>query len=473
MKIYKFITQISIAGCMLVGTPMLQGCMDNSLNDPLGKVSEEELGRDGFAANAFFLTLCDYAYPIATENIYNTNESLIGDCYGRYQVMATDKFKGANFATYNAPENWLNWQFADDNVMVLTYGAWNKIKNVTQGTGVNFAWAQILRIATMHRMLDMYGALPYSQISSDKLSAPYDTMEEAYHAMFTDLTDAINVMTVYVTENPNNRTMAKYDKVYDGDFEKWVKFANSLKLRMAIRIRFADREYARQMAEEAINHSIGVITSNEDNATSLGTKNQLYTVLVQWPDQCVSADITSYMKGYNDPRMSKYFKKKTSADMNDKEIVFSKSIKAGKRIYYLDVKKNRKDEMFLAITESKKVIMGEGDDSQVSFEKHKIFLYREDFQKFMAGLTEAIDFIDRNDMNDYISRLTQEADMEKEQAAIEEEAKEEKKTVIGVNADLETTAEKVGVESPVNILDTLGITQGELDSIKGVLARYE
>ena len=82
------------------------------------------------------------------------------------------------------------------------------------------------------------------------------------------------------------------------------------------------------------------------------------------------------------------FKKKMNADMNDKEIVFSKSIKAGKRIYYLDVKKNRKDEMFLAITESKKVVMGEGDDSQVSFEKHKIFLYNEDFQKFMAGLTE-------------------------------------------------------------------------------------
>ena len=101
----------------------------------------------------------------------------------------------------------------------------------------------------------------------------------------------------------------------------------------------------------------------------------------------------------------KILKKKMSADMNDKEIVFSKSIKAGKRIYYLDVKKNRKDEMFLAITESKKVITGEGDDSQVSFEKHKIFLYREDFQKFMAGLTEAIDFIERSDMNDYISRL--------------------------------------------------------------------
>lgn len=113
-------------------------------------------------------------------------------------------------------------------------------------------------------------------------------------------------------------------------------------------------------------------------------------------------------------------KKKMNADMNDKEIVFSKSIKAGKRIYYLDVKKNRKDEMFLAITESKKVVMGEGEDSQVSFEKHKIFLYREDFQKFMAGLTEAIDFIDRSDMNDYIRRLNATSDIEKEMETVEE-----------------------------------------------------
>ena len=86
-------------------------------------------------------------------------------------------------------------------------------------------------------------------------------------------------------------------------------------------------------------------------------------------------------------------KKKSGLDVNDKEIVFSQSIKAGKRIYYLDVKKNRKDEMLLAITESKKVVMGEGDDSQVSFEKHKIFLYKEDFEKFMNGLQQAIGFI--------------------------------------------------------------------------------
>ena len=85
--------------------------------------------------------------------------------------------------------------------------------------------------------------------------------------------------------------------------------------------------------------------------------------------------------------------KKKSIVEGDKEIVFSKAIKAGKRIYYLDVKKNRKDEMFLAITESKKIFFGEGDDSQVSFEKHKIFLYKEDFEKFINGLQQAIQFI--------------------------------------------------------------------------------
>ena len=77
----------------------------------------------------------------------------------------------------------------------------------------------------------------------------------------------------------------------------------------------------------------------------------------------------------------------------DKEIVFSKTIKAGKRIYYVDVKKNRKDEMFLAITERKKNFSGTEEDPQINFEKHKIFLYQEDFEHFLTSLHEAVDFI--------------------------------------------------------------------------------
>ncbi len=86
-------------------------------------------------------------------------------------------------------------------------------------------------------------------------------------------------------------------------------------------------------------------------------------------------------------------KRKLDFEKKDNEIVYSKAIKAGRRIYYLDVKKSRNDDLFIAITESKKKISGTDQNMQVSFEKHKIFLYKEDFQKFVEGLDDVIGFI--------------------------------------------------------------------------------
>ncbi|MDD4488974.1 MAG: DUF3276 family protein [Paludibacter sp.] len=86
-------------------------------------------------------------------------------------------------------------------------------------------------------------------------------------------------------------------------------------------------------------------------------------------------------------------KRKIELEKKDNEIIYSKSIKAGKRIYYLDVKKSRNDDLFLAITESKKKINGFDQDAQVTYEKHKIFLYKEDFNKFVEGLEDVIGFI--------------------------------------------------------------------------------
>lgn len=86
----------------------------------------------------------------------------------------------------------------------------------------------------------------------------------------------------------------------------------------------------------------------------------------------------------------------TSNDREEKEIVFSKTVKAGKRMYYLDVKRDRREDLFLSITESKrKSVTAEG---QFIFEKHKIFLYKEDFSKFEQALAEALQFI-RSEMN--------------------------------------------------------------------------
>jgi hypothetical protein len=93
--------------------------------------------------------------------------------------------------------------------------------------------------------------------------------------------------------------------------------------------------------------------------------------------------------------------KTTKNDRYENDYIFSKTILAGKRIYYLDVKQNRKGDLFLVITESKK-ITNENDPQNVYFEKHKIFLYKEDFEKFSDALNEIIDYIKRNNRNDFV-----------------------------------------------------------------------
>jgi hypothetical protein len=76
---------------------------------------------------------------------------------------------------------------------------------------------------------------------------------------------------------------------------------------------------------------------------------------------------------------------------NEPEIVYSRSVKAGKRIYYLDVKKARNEDLYLCITESKRKQTGESEPPQ--FEKHKVFLYKEDFAHFTEGLNDVIAFV--------------------------------------------------------------------------------
>ncbi len=76
-------------------------------------------------------------------------------------------------------------------------------------------------------------------------------------------------------------------------------------------------------------------------------------------------------------------------ERSDKEEVFTKVVRAGKRTYFFDVKSTRHEDLYLTITESKKRL---GKEGKMFYEKHKIFLYKEDFEKFTEGLREAVTF---------------------------------------------------------------------------------
>jgi len=80
-------------------------------------------------------------------------------------------------------------------------------------------------------------------------------------------------------------------------------------------------------------------------------------------------------------------------EQGEREEIYSRPVRAGKRTYFFDVKSTKGEDLYLTITESKKKFR---DDGTFFYEKHKIFLYKEDFEKFTEGLTDALDFISTN-----------------------------------------------------------------------------
>lgn len=118
-----------------------------------------------------------------------------------------------------------------------------------------------------------------------------------------------------------------------------------------------------------------------------------------------------------------------SEERREQEIVYSRSVKAGKRIYYLDVRKARNNDLYLCITESKRR-QAEGEEAP-SFEKHKVFLYKEDFAHFTEGLEDVIAYV-KSQLGEIEQRpeWTPEANEEAEQT--DEEGQPKRKGIFGI-----------------------------------------
>ena len=114
-------------------------------------------------------------------------------------------------------------------------------------------------------------------------------------------------------------------------------------------------------------------------------------------------------------------------ERRDQDIVYSRSVKAGKRIYYLDVRKARTNDLYLCITESKR-LPSEVEGAAPQFEKHKVFLYKEDFAHFTEGLQDVIAYV-QSQLGEIKERpaLTESEEVQKES---EEEPK--KKGIFGI-----------------------------------------
>lgn len=234
------------------------------------------------------------------ENDSQMIEQMVGNQYGGYMVT-TNRFNGTNFATLNPQQDWHDDTFAQ--CFTKFYSNYAIIKAVTKEQGYLWAWVNVIRVGVMLKVVDTYGPIPYSRIDPDQDYTEYDSERDIYHAMIDQLTAAVEVLAPFAAANPNP-IVAPYDIMYGGNFTKWVKYANSLKLRMAVRIGLVDTEYAKQVMADAI--AAGCIVDNADNAQIATDDNPYYKAAVSWGDLGASATLSTYLTGLNDPRLNVY-----------------------------------------------------------------------------------------------------------------------------------------------------------------------
>lgn len=283
---------------MMVGVSACTSDFEEA-NRPRNKVSLNELGRDDYAVSSFITELENFAFP-EQENVYQNTEDLIGNYLSRYMTYVKPAFSVKNYACFNAPDNWLIVPW--NGVYAKATSSFNAISHLTKEEGPMYGLALILRAQLMLRFTDTYGPLP---IGLEEDPDAYSSQEKIYKHLIESVNKAISIISPLVEANPALVIKADADNVYQGQMSKWIKFANSLKLRMAIRMRYVDEEEAHKIAVEAYN--AGVIEQNEDNCSITYVPNGLYKTSVEWGDTRACADLDSYMNGYNDPRILKYF----------------------------------------------------------------------------------------------------------------------------------------------------------------------
>ena len=278
---------------------------------------------DGILNSAYLPTLQKNVIPVGTAsdetdfvNKYQVALNLAGDSWAGYLSPRDNKFNGGqSFTTFFFIESWVNnvfgWMTTD------VFAPWIQLKNINMiGDNPNkemYAIAQITKIMALHRTTDMFGPMPYSGVGSGSFTVEYDSQEAIYKSFFEELEEASDILYSYYNKGNTQIPFTKdADVVYEGDVENWIRLANSLMLRLAIRVRYVDETLARTYAEKAVSHSIGLIETVDQIAkmskgAGLDMRHSLKTINDEYNDTRMGATIQSYLKGYNDPRMNKYF----------------------------------------------------------------------------------------------------------------------------------------------------------------------
>lgn len=189
-------------------------------------------------------------------DMYQRIHNLYVDTFGQY--FANDKYTSNNAVPNNdwTESFWdLHWQWIDALNQLIN----NNSDDPKQANLVQIA--RIWRVWLFHRATDLWGDIPYSKAADGSgISAPYDLQKDIYYDMVKELSEASAAL------DPQSLNSGSADLIFGGDITRWKSFANSLHLRLAMRMTEADPAKAKEEAEKAV-ASGALLSSNSDNVT--------------------------------------------------------------------------------------------------------------------------------------------------------------------------------------------------------------
>jgi hypothetical protein len=240
---------------------------------------------------------------------YQTAQNLSADAYAGY-MMSPTPFMASYNLNYSLVDSWNRNGFIDQYNLVMA--PISKIAAVGTRTQRPDVWAValLIQVEAMDRVTDRFGPIPYSKAGSSVTSIAYDSQQSVYSQFFSQIDTAVSNLKAYTASQPSDTAaLGANDLIYQGHYDKWLKFANSLRLRLAMRIVKADPATAQAQAEKAMNDPAGLLSIPSDDALiaqSGGRNNDIWLVTASYGDNRLNAALATYLTGYNDPRLPAY-----------------------------------------------------------------------------------------------------------------------------------------------------------------------
>lgn len=204
---------------------------------------------------------------------------------------------------YLIVDNWINSYWSNTYVSAMPPLA-NIIESTKGKDPTLNAVARIWKVFVLHRATDYWGPIPYSKIGDKGTTIAYDSQKDIYFDFFKELDESAALLKA----NMAIPSFATKDPIYSGDNAKWLKFANTLRLRLALRISKVEPAKAKEEAEKAFAGGVMTELSDEAYLAVSAVNPNGFNLQSGWNESRMSSTMESLLKGWNDPRISKYFR---------------------------------------------------------------------------------------------------------------------------------------------------------------------